>query len=117
MKLSKQDLRLLHRVRKTEEFWLSLRWVALIVGIAASAAALFLFQRIWVTVAADQILIIVCILAAPASGILLFLSLSAILYTFAGWKGRPTEKLLLKLAKELNVFDNNSNPEPNIAQQ
>jgi hypothetical protein len=108
MKLSKDDLKLIRRFGKTEQSWFWLRWVTLIMGLLMIAASLFLFQRIWDTVAPDQILIIVCILVAPVSGILLLVSLAAVLYALVSWKGRPTESLLLKLAKELNVMEHNT---------
>lgn len=103
MKLSMDDLRLIQRLRKIEESWLWLRWIALLIGVGMSATAIFLFQRIWEAVAPDQILIIICIFGAPISGILLFVSLAAALYAILCWKGRPTERLLVKLAKELDL--------------
>jgi hypothetical protein len=111
MKLNKDDLKLIQRLGKTEESWLWLRWVALIVGLLMIASSVFLFERIWGTVAPDQILIMICILAAPVAGILLFVSLAAVWYALVCWNGRPTEKLLLKLAKELNAIDNNAVPD------
>jgi hypothetical protein len=63
--------------------------------------SVFMFHQIWSSVAYDQLLLMVCVLIAPVSGIVLFVGLATILYVFAFWKGRPTHKLLLKLNDEI----------------
>ena len=77
------------------------RWAALLIGLLMLSGSVFMFHQIWSTVAYDQLLLMVCVLIAPVSGIVLFVGLASILYVFAFWKGRPTDKLLLKLTDEI----------------
>jgi hypothetical protein len=101
MKLNESDARIIQHLRRSEESWIFARWAALFVGTLVLCGSALTFQRIWNTVAYDQILIILCVLVAPASGVVLFVALAAILYVFAFWSGRPTNKLLLRLADEV----------------
>jgi len=100
MKLNEGESKVIQRLRKTEESWWLYRWVALVVGFLLFAGSLFVFERIWSTVQPDQILILLCLLVAPVSGIVLSLGVIAVLYAFAFWNGRPVNKLLLRLAGE-----------------
>ncbi len=100
MKLSEADTQVIRRLGKNEESWPLARWAALFVGLVMIAGSIFFFQRIWSTVAPDQILIILCVVIAPLSGIALFVGLAAILYVYAFWNGRPINQLLLRLADE-----------------
>src|SRR5437868_2615994 len=101
MKLSEADARTIQRSRKTEESWLWTRWAVLSVGVLMLSGSIFMFGRIWSTVAYDQILLILCVLVAPASGIVLFVGLVAIVYVLLFWNGRPTNKLLLRLVDHI----------------
>jgi hypothetical protein len=49
----------------------------------------------------DYILLMLCTFVAPALGIVLFLGVAAVLYVFVFWNGRPMNKLLLRLADEV----------------
>jgi hypothetical protein len=99
--MNESDAAIIQRLRRRKKSWLSVRWAALFVGLLMIAGSAFFFQRIWSTVAYDQILIILCVLVAPASGIVLFVGLAAVLYVLAFWNGRPPNKLLLRLADEI----------------
>jgi hypothetical protein len=99
MKLSEADMNVIQRLGKNEETWVSARWAALLIGLLMLFGSAFMFQRIWSTVDYDQILIMLCLFVAPASGIVLFVGVAALLYVFAFWNGRATNKLLLRLAE------------------
>src|SRR5215470_8938336 len=101
MKLNESDAAIIQHLRRREESWIFARWAALFVGMLILCGSLLTFQRIWDTVAYDKILIILCVLVAPASGIVLFVAFATILNVFAFWNGRPTRKLLLRLADEV----------------
>jgi hypothetical protein len=101
MKLSEAEWKVIHRLRKNEESWIAARWFALFVGVVMLFGSAFMFQQIWSTVASDKILIVLCLLVAPLSGVALFVGLAAVLNVFAFWNGRPTDKLLLRLAEEV----------------
>jgi ABC-type multidrug transport system permease subunit len=101
MKLNGADATIIQHLRKREQSWLLARWAALLIGLLMLCGSLFMFQQIWSTVAYDQLLLILCVWVAPASGIVLFIGATAILYVLAFWKGRPTNKLLLRLADEV----------------
>jgi hypothetical protein len=101
MKLSEADAGTIQRSRKQEESWLCTRWAVLSIGALMLSGSIFMFERIWSTVAYDQILLILCVLVAPASGIVLFVGFAAILYVFLFWNGRPTNKLLLRLVDQI----------------
>jgi len=101
MKLNESDAAIIQHLRRREESWILTRWATLFVGILMLCGSAFTFERIWSTVAYDQILIILCVLVAPASAIVLFIALAAILYVLAFWNGRPTNKLWLRLADEI----------------
>jgi ABC-type protease/lipase transport system fused ATPase/permease subunit len=101
MKLSEADMKVIQRLGRNEETWVSARWAALLIGLLMLSGSAFMFQRIWSTVDYDQILIMLCLFVAPASGIVLFVGVAALLYVFAFWNGRATNKLLLRLADEV----------------
>jgi hypothetical protein len=101
MRLNEADSAIIQRLRTREESWHLARWAALLIGLLMFCGSVFMFRQIWSTVAYDQLLLMVCVLIAPASAIVLFVGLAAILYVFAFWKGRPTVKLLLRLTDEI----------------
>jgi hypothetical protein len=101
LQLSDAETKLIQRLRANERQWFRIRWWSIIISSFVFAGSIFMFQRIWSTVAYDQILIILCIFVAPASGIVLFVGLVAFLYVLAFWNGRPINKLLLRLADEV----------------
>jgi hypothetical protein len=101
MEFSEADRNVIQRLRTSQRSWRLARWAALFVGALMIGASVFLFQGIWSTVAYDQILLLLCVLVAPALGIVLFLGLAAVLYVFLFWNGRPNDKLLLRLVDEV----------------
>jgi ABC-type protease/lipase transport system fused ATPase/permease subunit len=101
MKLSEADTKVIQRLEKSEETWVSARWAALVIGLLMISGSVFMFHEIWATVAFDQVLLILCLLVAPVAGIALFIGVVAPLYVFAFWNGRATTKLLLRLADEV----------------
>jgi apolipoprotein N-acyltransferase len=101
MNLNESDARLIQRLRRREESRRSTRWAALFVGSMMIGACAFLFQRIWVTISYDYILLMLCVLVAPALGVAFFLAVAAVIYVFLFWNGRPSDKLLLRLVDEV----------------
>ena len=101
MKLSEVDMKVIQRLGKNEETWVSARWAALLIGLAMLFGSAFMFHEIWNTVAFDHLLLILCLLVAPFTGIAFFIGVAALLYVFAFWNGRPINKLLLRLADEV----------------
>jgi len=101
MKLSEADMKVIQRLGKNEETWVSARWAALLIGLAMLFGSAFMFHEIWNTVAFDHLLLILCLLVAPFTGIAFFIGVAALLYVFAFWNGRPINKLLLRLADEV----------------
>jgi hypothetical protein len=101
MNLNEADARLIQRLKVRQESWPSVRWTALSIGSLMIGACAFLFERIWVTISYDYLLLMLCVWVAPALGVLLFLGLAAILYVFLFWNGRPNDKLLLQLVDEV----------------
>jgi hypothetical protein len=106
MKLNVADARMIQRLKRREHSWRSARWAVLSIGIVMLCGSAFMFQRIWSTVAYDQLLLVLCVLISPVSGVVLFVSLAFILYVFALWNGRPIDKLLVKLANEVESRGN-----------
>jgi len=101
MKLSEADVKVIQRLGRNEETWVSARWAALLIGLAMLFGSAFMFHEIWNTVAFDHLLLILCLLVAPFTGIAFFIGVAALLYVFAFWNGRATNKLLLRLADEV----------------
>src|SRR6266536_751956 len=101
MRLSDAELTLVRRLRQKEEGWHRMRWAIVIVGSVVLTGSLLMFERIWNTVAPDQILIMVCIVVAPISGVALFAGLAGIAYVLVYWSGCPARKLLLRLSDEI----------------
>jgi hypothetical protein len=101
MNLNEADAKLIQRLKIRKESWPLVRWAAISIGSLMIGACVFLFQRIWVTVSYDYILLMLCVLVAPALGIVLFLAVAAVIYVFAFWNGRPNDKLLLRLVDDV----------------
>jgi hypothetical protein len=99
--LSDAETKLIERLRANQRQWFRIRWWSIIISSLVFAGSIFMFQRIWSTVAYDQILIMLCLFVAPVSGIALFVGLTAFLYVLAFWNGRLINKLLLRLADEV----------------
>jgi hypothetical protein len=100
MKLNEADARLIERLKARQESWPALRWAALSIGTLMIGACVYLLQGIWVTMSYDYILLILCVLVAPALGMVLFLGVAAVLYVLVFWNGRPVNKLLFRLLDE-----------------
>jgi len=100
MKLNEADAKLVQRLRAEEDSWFWARCVALLVGFLMFAGSAFMFQQIWSSVAPDEILIVICILAAPVSGVILFIGLAVVAYAFVFWNGQPVRILLSRLSDE-----------------
>jgi len=100
MQLSNSEASLVQRLRRTEQAWHRVRWVIVIIGSLVFAGSFFMFGRIWNTVAPDQILLLLCLFAAPVSAIALVASLAAMIYAFRFWSGTPVHRLLLRLTDE-----------------
>ena len=83
MKLSEADMKMIQRLGRNEETWVSARWAALLIGLLMLFGSAFMFQRIWSTVDYDQILIMIYLFVAPTSNIVLFVGLAAFLYVLA----------------------------------
>ena len=101
MQLFETEANLVERLRTNERQWDRVRWTMAITGLFVLAGSIYILRRIWDTVAPDQILIIVCTVVAPISGIALFVGLLGMLYAFMHWNGCPVRKLLLKLSDEM----------------
>src|SRR5678815_1136865 len=100
MNLNETEARIIQRLTIRQESWPIVRWAALSFGFLMLGGCIFLFQGIWVTISYDYILLMLCVLVAPALGIFFFLAVAAVLYVFAFWNGRPNDKLLLRLIAE-----------------
>lgn len=100
MKLTEADANLIQRLRGKERSWRNNRWAILSLSGLIFGGSIFMFDRIWSTVAPDQILIMLCILVAPACGIALAAAVAGSIYAALFWRGSPVRKLLLKLADE-----------------
>jgi len=78
MKLSEADTRVIQRLGKNEETWVSARWAALFIGLVLLFGSVFIFREIWNTVAFDHILLMLCLLVAPVAGIAFFVGVAAL---------------------------------------
>jgi|SRR5690349_20667970 H+/Cl- antiporter ClcA len=103
MNLNEADARLIQRLKMRQKSWPLVRWAALAIGSLMIGACVFLFQGIWITMSYDYILLTLCTSVAPALGIALFVGAAAVSYVFAFWNGRPNDKLLLRLADEVEA--------------
>jgi hypothetical protein len=101
LRLSDAETKLIQRLKANERQWFRIRWWSIFISSLVFAGSIVMFQRIWSTVASDQILMMLCLFVAPVSGIVLFVSLTAFLYVLAFWNGRPINKLLLRLAEKV----------------
>src|ERR1043165_5779381 len=98
MQLSDAEMKLIQRFRTKRHDWRRIRWVVVILSLLVFAGSLFTFIRIWDTVGPDQILILLCLIVAPAAGIVLAASIGGMMYALVFWNGCPVRKLVLKLA-------------------
>lgn len=103
MKYNEADIMMIQRLKSREQSWKMARWAALFLGISMIGGSVFLFQRIWSTMAYDHILLAICVWVAPALGIVLFIGLGCVLYVFRFWNGPRINKLLLRLADEVEA--------------
>src|SRR5882724_3235834 len=100
LELSDVKVSLVQRLRVSEQARRRVRCAILIVGSLMFAGSIIMFERIWSTVAYDQILLALCVLVAPALGIVLFVGLAGqeINY-YCGWLTQS------HLADELDLGD------------
>jgi|ERR1051325_2618570 hypothetical protein len=98
MKLTEAEATLIHRLRAKEQSWRSNRWAVFVLSLLLFGCSILMFERIWSTVAPDEILIMLCIVVAPMCGIAVAGAIAGIVYALVFWRGCPARTLLLILA-------------------
>ena len=109
VQLTETEMALIRRMRTNEQQWDRVRWALVVTSSIVFAGSIFMFRQIWSAFAFDTILVIVCVLVAPVSGITLVASLAGLMHASVRWGGCPARRLLLRLADELE-FRENGNP-------